>query len=230
MSELSMMITVTDRSREGKLRKMYEENGATVSFVTLGRGTATSQVLDMFGLENAEKAIILTVVTDTSFKEIKKQLERRFQIDVPGTGVVFLVPLASVGGKKQLSFLLGEQEFVKDEEKTLKNTEYELIIVTANQGYSEKIMDAARAAGAGGGTILHAKGTGMKGGEKFFGFVLADEKEMIYIVARRDGRDKIMQAIMAEAGIRDKAQAICYSLPVTATAGMRLYRPSDEEA
>ena len=38
----------------------------------------------------------------------------------------------------------------------MKNTKYELIIVIANHGYSEDVMDAARAEGAGGGTVIHA--------------------------------------------------------------------------
>ena len=55
---------------------------------------------------------------------------------------------------------------------------HELIVVILNEGYADLVMDAARAAGAGGGTVLHAKGTGSKRGEKFFGVSLADEKDM----------------------------------------------------
>ena len=43
-----------------------------------------------------------------------------------------------------------------------------------------------RAAGAAGGTVLHAKGTGGTRGEKFFSVSLADEKDMIYIIAHKD--------------------------------------------
>lgn len=51
-----------------------------------------------------------------------------------------------------------------------------MIIAVANQGYIEPIMEAARSAGAGGGTVIHAKGTGMEGMGKFFGVSLAAEK------------------------------------------------------
>lgn len=215
------MITIIDHKYSKRFRRLYEEMGAVVNFISYGHGTATSRVLDFFGLEQSEKAVIHTVISGDSFVLIRKQLERRFMIDVPGMGIVFLIPLSSVGGKRQLSFLIGEQPFVKREESTLKNTEYELIIIISNQGYTEMIMDAARLAGAGGGTVIHAKGTGMQGSEKFFGFVIAEEKEMIYIVVRRDGKEPIMRAVMEQAGIDSKAQAICFSLPVTATAGMR---------
>ena len=45
---------------------------------------------------------------------------------------------------------------------------------------------------------------------------------MVFIVVRREIRDDIMKAIMEEAGLRAKAQAIAFSLPVSSVAGMRL--------
>ena len=77
-------------------------------------------------------------------------------------------------------------------------------------------------AGAAGGTVIHAKGTGMEGAEKFLGISLAAEKEMIYIVVHRDKRNEIMSAIMRDAGMASKAKSICFTLPVSATAGLRL--------
>lgn len=72
---------------------------------------------------------------------------------------------------------------------------HELIMVIMNEGYSDTVMDAARSAGAGGGTVLHAKGTGRARAQKFFGVSLADEKDVVYIVAHADEKAAIMQAI-----------------------------------
>ena len=80
------------------------------------------------------------------------------------------------------------------------NFEHELITVILNEGYSDFVMDAARAAGAGGGTVLHAKGTGGTRGEKFFSVSLADEKDMIYIIAHKDEKAAIMRSINEQAG------------------------------
>ena len=95
----------------------------------------------------------------------------------------------------------------------------------ANQGHTGTIMDAARAAGAGGGTVIHAKGTGMEGAAQFLGVELVNEKELVLIVARTPEKNRIMKAIMDGAG--PKAGAIVFSLPVTDTAGLRLLE--DEE-
>ena len=99
----------------------------------------------------------------------------------------------------------------------------ELIVTICNKGHTEDVMEAARGAGAGGGTILHAKGTGTEYAEKFFGISIVDEKEIIYIVSSKEKRNAIMQAITDHAGAGTKAHALVFSLPVTETAGFRLY-------
>ena len=83
-------------------------------------------------------------------------------------------------------------------------------------------MDAARKANAAGGTVIHAKGTGMEKAETFLGVSLAQEKEMLFLVAKKEDKNPIMRAIMDEAGLNSKAKSIVFSLPVTETAGMRL--------
>ena len=82
-------------------------------------------------------------------------------------GIAYIVPLSAIGGKRQLMFLTDGQNFVKGEQSALKDTTHEMLIVIANFGYTDEIMDAAQRAGAAGGTVIHAKGTGMDGAEKF---------------------------------------------------------------
>lgn len=143
-------------------------------------------------------------------------------VDVPGTGVSFIVPLSSVGGRKTLQFLVNEQEFEKEEETSMKDTDYELLVAIANQGYIDTVMDAARAAKAGGGTVIHAKGTGMELAKKYLGVSLVEEKEVILIVTKSREKNQIMKAIMEQAGLDSKERTIVFSLPVTSVAGIRM--------
>lgn len=111
-----------------------------MNLITLGRGTAVSEVMDYFGLESAEKAVLLGMATGETWKKVKKELK----------------------------FLTKQQNYVKEEEGILKETKHELLVVIANQGYSNMIMDAAKSAGAGGGTVIHARGTGMESKVYYF--------------------------------------------------------------
>ena len=222
MSKLYMMTTIINRHQMKKYLGLYQEEGLLVTFITLGSGTASGAMLDYFGLEATEKTVIFTVLEQERWRRIQKALRQKFRIDAPGEGIAFIVPLSSIGGRRALQFLTAEQEFQKEEESALRDTVYELIIIIANQGNIELVMDAARSAGAYGGTVLHAKGTGTEQAEKFMGVSLAAEKEMIFIVAKKDQTHVIMKAVMEKAGLKTKAKAIVFSLPVTDTAGLRL--------
>jgi len=222
MSRLEMMVTITDRSISKKFLSFYNEKGLEVSFITLGKGTAGSEILDYFGLDGTEKSVFIHIITDDMWLDIKRDLQRKMNIDVPGIGIAFTIPLSSIGGKKALNYLTEGRSFVKEEESELKETKYELLIVIANQGYSELIMDAARQVHAAGGTVIHAKGTGIQKAEKFLGVSLVAEKELVLIVVKSEMKNNIMRAIMDKAGLESKAKSIVFSLPVTGTAGMRM--------
>lgn len=222
MGNICLMTTIVDRKIIEKYLSLYRENDLHIMYVTLGTGTATNEIMDYLGLDSTEKAVAMSVVEEETWLTVKKQLQKKLRIDAPGGGIAFTIPLSSVGGRKTLEFLLEKNDYQKQEESTLKNTEYELIVVISQQGYTDIIMDAARGAGAYGGTIIHAKGTGNAETEKFMGVTIAAEKEIIYIVSKAKEKNNIMKAIMEKAGLNSKAKAICFSLPVNDTAGLRL--------
>ena len=224
MSSLFLMVTITDRRSTDAFLQLYQQRGVDVNLRTVGSGTAVRETLATLGLEKTEKAVLLAVVTEDTWKAVRTDLRRKMRIDVPGTGIAFIIPVSSIGGKRALQFLTEHQTFALKEESTLKDTRYDLLLVIANQGYTGSIMDAARAAGAGGGTVIHAKGTGMEGAARFMGIDLVNEKELVLIVSRTSEKNAIMKAIMDNAD--KKAGSIVFSLPVTDTAGLRLL---DEE-
>ncbi len=222
MGKLYFMTTIVDRKIVKKYLDLYKENNKNVMFLSLGVGTATNEMLDYLGLDVNEKAISGFVVKESEWLDIKKQLQKKLQIDAPGGGISFIIPLSSVGGKKTLQFLLESNDYQKEEESNLKDTNNELIVVIAQQGYTDMIMDAAREAGAYGGTVIHAKGTGQEFAEQFMGVSLAAEKEIVLIVAKTEQKNAIMKSVMEKAGLDSKAKSIVFSLPVTDTAGLRL--------
>lgn len=228
MSDVYIMTTIIDRKNSKKYIDLYKKDKLEVMYITLGEGTAGGDILDYLGLEASEKMVIFNFVQQRDWMLTKKDLQRKLQIDAPGEGIAFLVPLSSIGGKRTLQFLLDRQELPESEESTLKDTTYELIVAIADQGNLEMVMDAARGAGAYGGTVIHAKGTGMEYAEKYLGVTIAAEKAMIFIVTKKDQKNSIMKAIMEQAGMQTPAKTIVFSLPVTDTAGLRLVDLDEE--
>ena len=99
MSELYMMVTITNRQLTRKFVECYKENGAQVGSVTVGMGTAANEILDYFGLDGMEKSVLFHLVTDAAWRQIKPALRKKMQIDLPGMGIAFIIPVSSVGGR-----------------------------------------------------------------------------------------------------------------------------------
>lgn len=222
MNNLYIMVIIANRHMNRTFADFFTANNLPVVFAAFGKGTASNAVLDYLGLEEHEKVLYFSIVTPETWKKAKKELQMKIGIDIPGIGIAFTIPLSSIGNKKTLDYLTCNQTLNIEEESTLQNTTYELLIAIANAGYTDLIMDAARSASAPGGTVVHAKGTGRKEARKFLGISLADEKEMIFMVVKSDQKNPIMKAIMDKAGTGSPAGSIVFSLPVVSTAGLRL--------
>lgn len=104
----------------------------------------------------------------------------------------------------------------------------ELIVVICNDGHADEVMDVAKKNGASGGTILHGRGSVAKN-ETFFGILIQPEKELVLIIVDNSIRNNIMQAIRRDLGEMTKANALCFSLPVDATAGLSRVNEIEKE-
>jgi len=97
---------------------------------------------------------------------------------------------------------------------------YEVIMAIVNNGFTDLVMNAAKGAGARGGTIINARGTGNKDIEKFFGVVITPEKEIVMILVPKEIKDNVLAALNKEAGIDTKSQGIAFSMPVDDVVGL----------
>lgn len=216
--ELYYVIAITDRHKSEEMAALCRTVGLPMTLEKLGRGTAKDQHLSLYGLEATEKTVVSAVAGKEAVHQLFRMAKRKLFIDIPGNGLLMSVPLKSVAGSRTLAYLSDGKETGGKPEMVF---DHELIVVILNEGYSDCVMEAARSAGATGGTVLHAKGTGAERAEKFFGVSLAQEKDMVYIVVKSTQKADIMRAIAEQAGPETPAGAICFSLPVSAVVGLR---------
>ena len=218
--DISLVITIHDRIELFDLMMFYERKNVAPVITMLGRGTATENQLNILGLEPMQKALIAGVISGKEIPGFFKEAKKEFMIDVPGNGIMMTVPLKSVTGGRTLAYMTNQREMNKEMPKTEFN--YELIVIIANSGHIDDVMDVARTAGADGGTVIHAKGTGAKFSDRFFGVSLADEKEVIFIAETKAKKAAIMKAVAEQMGPATPAGAICFTLPVSEIAGLRM--------
>jgi nitrogen regulatory protein PII len=221
--ELYYVVTIVDREKVKTLIDIYGELGVSLVLENLGNGTATKEHLLLYDLEKTEKSIVNAVVTSVTLEKLVRSAKSRMMIDVPGNGIIISIPIKSVVGGKNFEYITEGQELGGTAPDM--NFENEMIVVILNEGYSDMIMDAARGAGASGGTVFHAKGTVKS--EKFHGVSLADEKDMIYILATSDKKSDIMKAINQNCGRHTEAGAICFSMPVSEVVGLRTFKEEE---
>jgi len=217
---LNYVISICDPRALDTLTGLCAELELPVSVVLHAHGTAVRSMLDILGIESNEKRVVLTIATQEKTRRLIDEQKRRLFIGVPGHGIVVSVPIKSIGGGKTVAFLGGSQQPAKYTPEL--NYSYELIVAIANEGRTDLVMNAARSAGAAGGTVLHGKGTGSDKAEKFYSVSIAQEKEVILIVAKTEQKAGIMRAILEKAGPNTEAGTIVFSLPTSEVAGFGL--------
>ena len=217
---MNYVISICDPRALDTLTGLCAELELPVSVVLHAHGTAVRSMLDILGIESNEKRVVLTIATQEKTRRLIDEQKRRLFIGVPGHGIVVSVPIKSIGGGKTVAFLGGSQQPAKYTPEL--NYSYELIVAIANEGRTDLVMNAARSAGAAGGTVLHGKGPGSDKAEKFYSVSIAQEKEVILIVAKAEQKAGIMRAILEKAGPNTEAGTIIFSLPTSEVAGFGL--------
>ena len=221
--KLYLLLTIIRRSDAQEYEQFFIDKNISLIYTAQCNGTAHEKTLSLLGIEKNDKSLLLSVMTDAVLKDVIRGLTVDMKIDLPDRGIAVAIPFSGIGGAKALEYFSAGQK--TDDEMTCKEdtdmqTTQELIVAIYEKGYTDMVMDAAREAGAAGGTTIRAKGTGA-GAQKFFGLSLAEEKEIVLIVAGSSNKKDIMKAIMQKAGMDTKAHALVFSLPVTETAGFR---------
>ncbi len=231
MKDVCLLMTIVQRAQTDEFVNFFQEEIATPVYSTPCSGTARSKTLDLLGIEKTEKSMICAVMSGKQMRHALRGLTMKMQIDLPDRGISLALPLSSAGGRSTLNYLFGQEaELIdREEEKAMNEHDYELIVAIIEKGYTDMVMDAARQAGAGGGTVIRAKGTGGERANKFLGVSIAEEKEMIFIVAHSTQKKAIMQGIMHDAGLNSPAHTLLFSMPVLETAGFRLFDVEEEQ-
>ena len=96
-------------------------------------------------------------------------------------------------------------------------TLYQLLVCIVNAGFSQNVMEAARAAGARGGTIIRGRGSANPEAEEFFNISIQPDKEVVLILVTREIKDAVMTAVFKNSGLSTDGQGIAFSLPVERT-------------
>ena len=196
-----LLISIVPHDSGELIANAAKSAGAGGGTITMGRGTASNGVLQLLGLGDTSKDIVYIIIRENLkeavYNEIIKASEKKSHF-----GVIFTLNTPDF---IRAGHLDEKSDGAKGEETMKNEKNYQMINIIVNKGYAEDAMAAARKAGAGGGTIIGARGTAKEGDAAFFGMKIVPEKEMLMILVPAEKKNDIVSAItelpcFAEAG------------------------------
>lgn len=219
-----MLFLVATPKLAKKATELFIEEDVSLQYLFHAQGTASSEIMDLLGLDGVDKNILMSMMPKFFADEMLKKLHKKLHLGMPNTGIAFTVKISS-GSGQILQALEGmqpedEQKLSEKEGAKMSEIEYYMILAIVNQGFSEEVMDAARPVGASGGTVFHSRRIGSENVMKFWKISVQQEREVVIILAQKDDKLPIMQAIGQKCGMQSKAQGIVLSLPVDGITGL----------
>ena len=104
IKKLKIVVTVVSRPKGEFYLDVISQFDVNCQLVVAGQGTATSEVVELLGLES-QKAVIISVVREDLVETVMETLEDKFNTIRNGKGIAFAVPLSSVIGVNLYRFL-----------------------------------------------------------------------------------------------------------------------------
>lgn len=229
--EKYVLVSIVRKEVANQLVQVCRCHHALASTIALGQGTARSEILEYLGLEVDEKEIVISYVQADQAQAVLQSLRKELEMDLPGHGIAFLVPILQDKGLKAV-FRLAEQlnqAVVKTAPKADPYTvedegiifgEHDLIMAMLPAGLSGEAMERARAAGAVGGTVVSGQSCTMQQAGEFLDFSIDPDKELLLMLVRKRYTGGILKALYECMCLEGKADGIAFALPVSAAVGL----------
>lgn len=219
--KLRILFLITTPKMAQKAAELFDRESVPIHYRMWAEGTAPNEMLDILGLGNSEKRMLLCVLPKNVADAMLLKLHKLLRMGMVNSGIAYTVPLNAAS---RLAFRMVEgmeaQISERKDAKTVNEMSKAMIAAVVNLGYSEDVMTAARAAGAGGGTVLHSRSVVDDSALPKLGAGLAEEKDIVLVVADAETKTAIMQAISEKCGINTEAKGIVYSFPIDNVIGL----------
>lgn len=184
--------------------------------IFLGRGTVHNHFLDILGLSEVRKEVLLIIIEEEREAALFHGLNQKFHFEKPHHGIVFSMDLKSCFGIRDSKCKLNvDNKGVRD------MGGYDAIFTIVDKGLDHEVIEAAKLGGATGGTIIRARGgSGTRDKPILFNIEIDPEKEIILILSPNKNTDSIVRAIEKELNINQPGKGIIFVMDVKKTLGL----------
>lgn len=214
-SVYELIYTIVDSGLGSKVLHKAKVMGIAGGTIFLGKGTASDRLLDLLGISDVRKEIVLMVADTATAERVVEALAIAFGFHKPKHGIAFTTPVYDiVGSRVSLRKTDGGSKGVQE-------VMHYMATVIVDKGKAEQVVDAAVKAGSKGGTIINARGSGIHETSKVFSMEIEPEKEVVLIVAHRDKIEGIVRSIRQDLKIDEPGNGIIFIQPVNKAYGLQ---------
>lgn len=215
MEAMKVILSIVERGQGAAMLKLYRKRYVPIHLQCTGKGTATSEIMDILGLGSSEKDVLISFAAASAARKLLHDLDNELRGHTGGAGIVVSIPVSGLNSLvANLAAYHAEGLKEKEGEANMERTENSLILVVCARGCTDDVMSTAKAHGARGGTVIKGRLSGRKELEQAYEVELKAEREIVAIVVPTNLRAPIMEAINTEHGLRSEAQAALCSLPI----------------
>ncbi len=217
-----MLVLITTPKLADKAATLFQKGALPIQYRLNAEGTASSDIMDMLGLGSVDKCILLSTIPQHFGEKILDMLHEELKLNTVNSGIAFTIPLT---GASNLVLRLAQSiegtafDSNGKDESTMTEAKHTVVVAVVNRGFSEDVMNAARTAGARGGTVLHSRSIGSEEAGAW-GLSVQEEKDIVLILAKAEAKVEIMRSITETCGVNSKAQGVVVSLPVDSVMGI----------
>lgn len=210
-----LIVVIVNFGMGSKIIRHAKQHGITGATVVLGKGIVKKPLLEFLELHETRKEIVLMGAAAGKAEPVMAALMEKFQFQKPHHGIAFSIPIVSILGTKLLT------DAQVQEEREVEVSVYQAIFVIVDKGNAELVIDAAKKAGARGGTIINARGSGIHETAKLFAMEIEPEKEIVLIIADKNLTDAITTAVRNDLEIDKPGKGIVFVQNISRAYGLR---------
>ena len=104
-NKMQLLFTVVNREKTEFFVDLLQSFEVNMQLVLSAKGTAASHTLEMLGLNDSEKSVIISVIKKTRAAEALSTLDEKFASVKGGKGIAYTVPMTSTIGVAIYQFL-----------------------------------------------------------------------------------------------------------------------------
>lgn len=209
-----LLICVVGRGKGDQIMRVCKCSGARGGTIMLGRSSTDNRLLQALSLADVSQDVVFTLMRDECQNVLSAIAGAASAAPGKFGGKAMLLNVASVLARGDSGGKETSKKETKDTGGDMQSSGYKLISIIVNSGHGDDVMEAARKAGAGGGTIMSARGTGTEDDVKFFGITLVPEKDMLLIACEESKYQDVMAAISAVPSLGQPGGGIAYTMDI----------------